>query len=149
MLLLIKLTDDQVSSMWDAISFGLKSTSNLAPTFMQTYLNTTLLSIYQGKTQVWAMVEREEDKNKIYGFAVSCIKQDAVRDLTYLFIESLYLYLPGTIEQYKFWFSKLIDFAKELKCSEVKATTTNDRVIELMSMVGMEDEKLVHYSLTL
>ena len=95
-----------------------------------------LANLLAGKYQLWVALSEERE---VYGFLITCVSTDSLSGDCYLQIEMVYGFRQSTEEVVFEVFAKLKAFAKENHCNFISATTSIERAIELMQLVGMKE----------
>jgi hypothetical protein len=129
---------DQIQSLWPSIKFaaaqanaGVVSEKNL-PVF----LNKLLASLMSGVTQCFVRVD---ENNQLLALAITQLNEDKVSGEKFLLFLYMYSFKPVDNQQWIDDFNEVKSFAKQNKCTRILLNSSNNRMFEIVSLLGFSE----------
>lgn len=136
--MLVKLLPDQVSKFWDVIKYAVEQSLppivGEAPNKMQNILSGCL----SGKVDVWASYEKEGEKRKFEGIALTKVLHDDASMTNNLLIYCIYGYNGISSSSWRQGLISLLKYAYRIKCNQIVAYTEVPELIDLVKKLGGE-----------
>lgn len=140
--MIVKLTNDQISTMWPLIKHGVVVADKVPAGIELEYTNEVLKNLLSGKFQTWLGFEQADGMSKPYAFLLTHITKDTLYNYNYLSLESLYGFRVVDDAIAKEDMESLKEFARSAGCKVLRARTRWGRIIELLQATDFVDSQL-------
>jgi len=131
-----KLIPDQIARFWPIIKYAIEESVPPIVGEHPDKLNRILSAALSGILEVW--VSYNKPSNKIEALLVTQLLYDDASNTKNLLVYSMYGYAPISNESWREGGLAMIKYAKEMKCNALIAYTQNERVIEMVKLLGAD-----------
>ena len=145
--MLIQLGPEQVGVFWDGIRHGITQVGRItgeSEELKQARVNKALENILSGKYQCWVIYDGDGEERKFYAFVLTYVYKDHLTEEESLFVDTLYGFRPMNNEMVRDVGERLTEYARGIGCTRMRAITSNKRVVEIMSICGLQPEVQIY-----
>lgn len=132
--MITKLLPDQISRLWDVIKYAIEESLPPIAGEHPDKMNRLLSSMLTGTTEVW--VSYTQPERKFESIIVTQQLYDNASNTKNLLIYCHYSYEVISPSSWKEGLETLLQYAKEIGCSNIVAYSANQRINELARRLG-------------
>ena len=134
--MLVRLTPNQIPSMWEAIKYAAVKSGRLNKDEMPRYLNKLLNDLLSGNAQCFVKLN---EKRILSGIILSKLIEDNLTNDKSLLIENLYSFEPVTQESWLEGLDIIGKFAVANECITITTYADSEKVYEILKMMGFRE----------
>jgi hypothetical protein len=134
--MIIRILPNQVPRLWEAIKFAAVKANRIEEKDLPFYLNKLLADLLNDKAQCFVRIG--EDR-QLQAIIITKIIVDMLSGSKGLSINCLYSFESVPNEVWITTMKSLFEFAKASECKIISAYSSNERVFDLVSLVGFTE----------
>lgn len=143
-MVMLQLQPDQITILWDSIKETMLMSNLVPPDREEQYLNNVLEKCLSGKLSCWVIFQYVGEEKEIYSIVIMSINEDRLFGYRYVVVEGIFGYRKMTEEMACELGVQLKTYAKNVKCSAVKALTSSPKAMRICELTGAVNVGVVY-----
>ena len=137
--MLVKLTPDQISQLWDMIKYALENSPPLTVDVnYDSWINGILTSAMDGSISVWASYNKKHEKAKFEGIALTSFELDRFIKKKSLLIYYVFTFVLAAEKSWTEAITTLAKYAKSRNCTRIVAYSNVPEMIGVAKKLGAD-----------
>lgn len=138
--MIVKLLAPQIPTFWETIKYAVKHADGVKDRELPSYLTELLHALLNDKAQCWV---RLSEKKEVYALCVTRIMHNPQRDEKYLYVQTLFSWVPQANGVWEENFGFIREYAKNTGCKYIGCMSNNKRAFEIYESLGMKEESRI------